>query len=346
MDINKLNSPPLLWANNLRALSIFAVVLLHVASEFVSNIDGQDILYGSRSWWAGNIYASVSMWCIPLFVMISGYFLLNTSEPHRLFYKKRLQRIGIPLLFWSVFYSIWLLLKHSMNGDISSAYFTVAKGWALGEPYYHLWYLFMIPFLYLITPVLRVIITAITQKEMLVVICLCFALAMLAALSDIVLLYFNLNAKVSLFTNEFLSYIGYFCLGGYIAKYSVSVNIKACLLLFCIAILITITGSYFITHLYFYSYLSINIVLASIALFFIIKHYANKNLKLENIAKVSFGIYLIHPLFIKAFQTVQPWLLNWIDVSVYIPLVASCTLLLSYLTAISISKIRWLARCI
>ncbi|WP_119005689.1 acyltransferase, partial [Vibrio ezurae] len=289
-----------LWADNLRALSVIAVVLLHVASEFVSDIDVHNPLYGSANWWSGNIYISATLWCIPLFVMISGYFLLNKNESHRCFFKKRCRRILSPLLFWSVFYSLWVILKHALNDDLSSAYFTVAKGWVLGEPYYHLWYLFMIPFLYLITPALRIICHSVTQQELRLLICLCFALAMLSAVSDIVLLYFNLNAKISLFTHEFLNYIGYFCLGGYIGRYKITINSTWATVALMTGVITTIVGSYFISHLYFYSYLSVNVVLASTALFFLIKQHLNRDLKLSQLATYSFGIYLIHPLFIKS----------------------------------------------
>ncbi|MCK6264398.1 acyltransferase family protein [Vibrio sp. ZSDE26] len=335
-----------MWANNLRVFSVFAVVLLHVASDFVSDIDVTNPIFGSRSWWAGNVYASLTMWCIPLFIMISGYFLLNKEEPNTVFFKKRVKKILIPLIFWSLFYSLWVLLKYYLKGDVSSAFFTVARGWALGEPYYHLWYLFMIPFLYLVTPLIRIIIHSITQKEMLAFIVVCFGLAMLSAMTNVVLTYFELSAKVSLFTNDFLSYLGYFCLGGYIAKYNIKANTSWCFIALISSLLITVTGSYFITHLYFYSYLSINIVVASVALFFIIKEYADKDVKLERFTAFSFGIYLIHPLFIKSIELFEEWLLAWVDVYLYIPFVALVVFTLSYLTAFLMSKVKYLNRCI
>ncbi|HCI5633973.1 TPA: acyltransferase family protein, partial [Klebsiella variicola subsp. variicola] len=96
-----------MWANNLRVFSAFAVVMLHVAAGFVGGIELSDLNYGNREWWAGNIYDSVTRWCVPLFVMISGYFLLNKDEPTSVFFKKRLNKILIPLIFWSVFFSFW-----------------------------------------------------------------------------------------------------------------------------------------------------------------------------------------------------------------------------------------------
>ncbi|WP_261817574.1 acyltransferase [Vibrio gallicus] len=345
--MNKSNQTRLLWADNLRVLAVLAVITLHVASDFISDIDINSSTYGAREWWAGNLYASLTLWCIPLFIILSGYLLLNKRESNTEFFKKRLRKILIPLIFWSLFYSLWLLLKHHLRGDLSSAYFTVAKGWALGEPYYHLWYLFMIPFLYLVTPLLRVIVRSITQTELALFTSVCFALAALSALTNVILLYFELSAKVSLFTNDFLSYLGYFCLGGYVARYGVKTHDKWCAVIIASTFIITLFGSYYLTHLYFYSYLSLNIIALSICLFFILKKHANIDIKLHRFANLSFGIYLIHPLFIKLISTYcDTWLRQLFDIYLYIPIVACFTFALSYLTALGMSKIRYLKLCI
>ncbi|OED84781.1 acyltransferase [Vibrio breoganii] len=345
--MNNSNETSLFWADNLRVFAVFAVIVLHVASDFISGIDFTSPVYGSREWWAGNLYASLTLWCIPLFITLSGYLLLDKQESNKEFFKKRIRKILTPMIFWSLFYSLWVLLKHHLKGDVSTAYFTVAKGWALGEPYYHLWYLFMIPFLYLVAPILRVILRSISQKEFLLFTVVCFALAALSALTNVVLLYFELSAKVSLFTNDFLSYLGYFCLGGYVAKYGFKANDKWCVAIIIASLAVTLFGSYYLTHLYFYSYLSLNIIALSLALFFTLKKHASANLRLHHFAGLSFGIYLIHPLFIKLIASyADEWLLSLFDIYLYIPIVACMTFALSYLTALGMSKTRFLNRCI
>jgi len=57
-----------------------------------------------------NIYNSLSKPSVPLFVMLTGALLLmpeKVGEPLSVFFKKRLNRIGLPFLFWGVVYFAW-----------------------------------------------------------------------------------------------------------------------------------------------------------------------------------------------------------------------------------------------
>lgn len=336
-----------MWANNLKFFAAFAVVTLHVAAVFVGGVEISDPLYGNYEWWAGNIYDSLTRWCVPIFVMMSGYFLLNKEEPIQVFFRKRLNKILIPLVFWSLFFSFWAVLKFGVKGELSDAPINIVKSWVLGAPYFHLWYLFMIPFLYLITPAIRIIFNNLSKNETLLFVLFCLSLAILNQLSESVLSYFGLSAKNPLFTNGFLSYIGYFCLGGYFSKYEPRDRSSFALAALIVAWVVTVFGSYFFTYAYFYSYLSINTVIASIAFFLLIKWNFNKDFKLSAISKLSFGVYLIHPIFLEAiFYVGKDWLLSRLDVYMYIPLVSFIVFCFSCLSAFVMSKTRFLYKCI
>ncbi len=337
----------ILWADNLRVFAVFAVILLHVAEGFVGGITPSDPMYGSYTWWAGNIYDSITRWCVPLFVMISGYFLLNTDDANKLFFRKRLHRILIPLLFWSVFFSFWLILKSYAKGDLETVHLTIIEGWISGAPFYHLWYLFMIPFLYLVTPILRVFHHSASRDELSFFILVSFSLAMISAFAEKVLIHFHLTNGFMLFSNKFLLYLGYYALGGYIGKYNPKTSNTKCLAILMISLLITIFGSYFFTYSYFYSYLSINTVFASIALFFLIKSSLDKDLRIGYFAAFSFGIYLIHPVFLDLITFFgKDQFLDKLDVYIYIPVVSFIVFILSYIGVFIMSKIKFLNKCI
>lgn len=336
-----------MWANNLKVFAVFAVITLHVAAGFVGGISLTDTEYGNHNWWAGNIYDSITRWCVPLFVMISGYFLLNKEEPLSIFINKRMSKLLIPLVFWSLFFTLWIILKGTIKGELSETPKTIAIAWLMGRPYYHLWFVYMIPFLYLSTPALRVILKKFSRNEALFFIIFCFSLAILNTLFTNTLSFFELNSKFSLFTNSFLSYIGYFCLGGYIAKYNIKIKTNTALFSLLLAWLITIFGSYFFTYSYFYSYLSINTVIASIALFLLIKKFFDKNLKLDSFAKLNFGIYLVHPVFLDAFNFLgKDRLLDNMSAYIYIPLVSVFVFLCSYGAVFFMSKLKFFNRCV
>lgn len=71
------------------------------------------MILGTEYWWISNVYDSISRWGVPVFVMVSGALLLDTSKQEGIltFYKKRLSKIFIPIIFWTAFYLFWFFLK-------------------------------------------------------------------------------------------------------------------------------------------------------------------------------------------------------------------------------------------
>lgn len=146
---------------NIRIFSILAVIILHTSSVYVENGIANSSF--DMNWWISDAFDSVTRWCVPVFVIISGYLLLGKNESVSIFFKKRASKILIPLIFWSLFYTLYsvLLMIHS-NHHLKIK--EIIYPFIVGKPYYHLWFVFMIPFLYLITPLLRECMDKISQK--------------------------------------------------------------------------------------------------------------------------------------------------------------------------------------
>ena len=87
--------------------------------------------------------------------MISGALLLDPERPQDArFYSRRVARICAPLLFWTLFYLLWrTALDWIDDGRLDLSFWP--RKLAHGEPYYHLWYLYMIVGLYLFAPLVR-----------------------------------------------------------------------------------------------------------------------------------------------------------------------------------------------
>jgi surface polysaccharide O-acyltransferase-like enzyme len=88
---NKLN-----YIHTMRLLAIIAVVAQHISEPFMifGNME-------SFSWWHYCALNAFCRWDVPIFVMISGALLLEQAgrnESVKIFFKKRLRRVGIPLL--------------------------------------------------------------------------------------------------------------------------------------------------------------------------------------------------------------------------------------------------------
>ena len=96
------NEKSVLYADTLKILAIIAVITIHVSGNSVI------LPVSSSGWWAANFYHSLSQWAVPVFVMLSGAFLLGkTDEPLKLFFKKRIKKVVIPYIVWLIIYFLW-----------------------------------------------------------------------------------------------------------------------------------------------------------------------------------------------------------------------------------------------
>lgn len=137
-----------------RIVAVLGVIAIHTWSV------GYDLELGSTGWWTANILVSASRWAVPVFVMISGGLLLGKSEPAAAFYRKRLLRVGIPVVFWITAYFVFraTFLEERLTAD------TVIRDVALARPFTHLYFLYIIVGLYVATPLLRYFTTQTSRR--------------------------------------------------------------------------------------------------------------------------------------------------------------------------------------
>ena len=95
------------YIDMIRAYATFLVVFSHVFAPLVwaYNTTSEPV------WLVMNVCDALIRPCVPLFVMISGALLLNPSreESISLFLKKRLTKILVPLILWSLIYELILI---------------------------------------------------------------------------------------------------------------------------------------------------------------------------------------------------------------------------------------------
>ncbi len=338
----------MLWTDNLKVVAIFVVIIAHVSSQFISGIESSHESHGSFGWWSGIIYDRLSRWCVPVFIMISGFFLLNKQEDNNIFFKKRIQKILLPLIFWTCFFSLWFALQGLYSGMyILNIIKSIIISWAVGQPYYHLWFLFMLPFLYIITPFLRCLLHNMQQKELLFFIVFCFFLATMSTLAQTFLPILKFTTGHIFFTNTFLSYVGYYFLGGYIQKFSIKGNTSLCFFVFLSSALCSVLGSFFMGQKYFLELLNITNTGMSISIFFLFKNMINVNLKWGNLSKCTFGIYLIHPIFLDiSKKLITKDMLEQIPPTIYIPFASFVIFFLSYALVQLFNKNKYLSKVV
>ncbi|WP_017591318.1 acyltransferase [Nocardiopsis potens] len=142
--------PSTAWIDFARVCAMGAVVLVHAVAPLVT-ASHTDL--GTAPWWAANTLDAAARWCVPVFVMISGALLLAPKpEAPREFYRKRWARIGLPLVAWTAAYLLWEVWRNGMDAE------TAWRQAASGAPSVHLYFLYVIAGLYLLTPFLRTVV--------------------------------------------------------------------------------------------------------------------------------------------------------------------------------------------
>ena len=96
-DLNMQRNERIGWVDLLRVLSCFMVVFAHCCDPFVAQFD-QDRASFLTGVFAGSLVRS----SVPLFVMMTGVLLLPVQTGMTDFYRKRIGRIIVPLIFWSI----------------------------------------------------------------------------------------------------------------------------------------------------------------------------------------------------------------------------------------------------
>lgn len=127
------------YISNLRNIATFAVILLHVTAPFVLQFNKISF----ASWQLANLLDSMLRFGVPVFVMISGAVLLDRSEPLSTFLSKRLKRVVLPFLFWSLVYFIFVYAGSFQKFSTLQLLQTLMNKLLKGT-YYHLWYVYMI----------------------------------------------------------------------------------------------------------------------------------------------------------------------------------------------------------
>lgn len=294
----------------IRTIAIFLVVLLHSSNETL-----QLSSVSETYWWTAVIYKTISLSCVPLFVMLSGSLLLQPTkleEPIRVFLKKRLSRIGLAFVFWTIIYTIWsfYLSQQPLTWPnlVQATLFGVFSG-----SYYHFWFLYLIIGLYLVTPILRAILANGNWNVLRYLIILWFLAVAIIPIIQLVGFY-------TFYTLVFLiiGWIGYFALGVYLQHVKIHTVILYGVLIS--SFIWTIFGvwlmnyplAYMGNNNFFFDYLTANVILGSIALFMILmrirpfdwpgKNHSTISKIIQVIGQNTLPIFLLHVIILESLQ--------------------------------------------
>lgn len=292
----------------LRILSAFAVVLLHVTSEYTNSLK-----VGSVDFNIAVLLNSLTRFAVPMFVMISGELFLNPDKeiPVKKIWVHNILRLAIIYFIWSFGYYIFQSC-YFWNFDF---YRQGIVRTAVGIVYAttHFWYIGMIIGLYVLTPVLRSWLKHADEKNVRYFVDM-FFIFQIARTTLTLLINKSLVYEVSEITRitELTGYLGYYVLGFYLSKYEMKKPVKIFIFVctpiglvanFLISVLFSKAAGEYTPGIY--DSFGIFTFYLTITLYLLIK----KNVKsfngqevFVNLSKDTLGIYLAHIMVMQVLQ--------------------------------------------
>src|SRR5260221_5346526 len=190
----------LIWADIVRILAVYFIVVLHVAST--PNLSQTNFLY--------SMGITLADTCVPLLVMLSGALLLGKHESYQTFLRKRVSRVVIPWITWTaIFTAIVIYFQATIS------FITIVHIFRLiFIPFF--WFIVLVCSLYTITPALRIFTQAAKIKDIFIVILLWYiALSLLPNIRDTQAFPLHVGDNI---VQLVVNFIGYFLLGYFITR--------------------------------------------------------------------------------------------------------------------------------
>ncbi len=343
------------YADLLRVFATIAVIVLHLAGSQMGQV-----AVASQSWRVFNLYDGLVRWCVPVFVMLSGMFLLEEGKslPLSKLLLHNCLRILICLVFWGGVYAV--VEYAAAGGRLTLAGFGNALLSALrGNTHYHLWFLYMILGLYLATPILRAFCRGAGRSDYHWFFLLCFLFA--SVLPVAFQLWPNATAVLRVWYERLdiqlvMGYVGYYVAGYYLKNYTIGRLTEAVIyVLGVLGAIVTVWGTAVLSGRAgglvdtLYGYFSPNVCAFSVAVVVLFRYVLgvseerSRRQRLGGVAQISFGIYLVHDLFIMILRSLGITTLSFAPVA-SVPVLTAVVFLCSFAVAWLLSKIPFVGR--
>jgi surface polysaccharide O-acyltransferase-like enzyme len=287
---------------------MFAVVVVHVYAPVVTTVHSE---FGSASWWAANAIDSSMRWCVPVFIMISGALLLRPrTEALRRFFTKRFSRIGVPLALWTVVYLAWEVHRKGIGTE------DAVRDVLSGAPSLHLYFLFVLAGLYVLTPFLRDLVQHTTTRRL-----WCFAALMTAiGMADQAISAFDGVGEPNAVT-RFLPFVGYYVFGYLLVRTRPGrAGLWGAAAVFVLSVAATFAGAGLLgiadggwgdASDYLYDYLSPTVLAMSGAAFLLLRAAGDRLFGatgtprwIARLSGLSFGVFLVHVILLYTLRDV------------------------------------------
>lgn len=333
------------FLDRLRVLATCAVVMLHTVTGVMDHTDMGAYPLEKKGFL---VVLDLVCWCVPVFLLISGYLFLNPDR--KLTFGKMLtkycRRIVLALFGFGVPYACLeqIAVERCFRWDmVGKSFLMVLRG----ESWSHLWYLYLILILYLLTPVVRRLLAFLPG---LVIYMLLAVLFIGSSLLPYLLKLTGLE-NIPVLPDWGIYFFYYICGGLFRHRMRRSSNLLFMAAILAAAMVISrLPGNYTVQMAYNYPFT----VILSLLLFAGVNTaclasdpvHRKSDIFWKQAAKLSFTVYLVHPLFLNiAYKFLHITPLSFF-VGISLPFFWGTTLLLSVGTAWLLFKIPFLRRYI
>lgn len=246
---------------------------------------------------------------LPVFFMLSGYYLLNRADENlKSFYKRRLTSILIPFFVYSLIHFYVMNYVNTTSQGIG-VYFTKIFTSSI-DLSVHFWFVYAMVGLYIISPAIKYITNKIPKEDsvnVIIVICIIFYYSLYSySASQSFSSYHHLIPVQGIDT-----WVLYFVIGGLLKR--VDVNKRYLLIALPVIILVNVIAVYFSTNRFGFNISpydsGFNMLLACsvFVLAFSKIRINNEGLfcaLIERIAPLTYGIYLVHIFVFKSIEKI------------------------------------------
>lgn len=327
------------FIDRLRVAATCAVVLLHTITGIMDITD----MSGYPAEKTGFlVLLDLITWCVPVFVLISGYLFLNPAREISFgkMIQKYCRRILLALLVFGIPYAFieMVLTERSVQlGMFKKALWMVCTG----NTWSHMWYLYMILLLYVMTPVLKKLLSVMPDV-------LIYAVLTFVLLGSSIFPFLN-NVwgadRLPRLPDGGIYFFYYIC--GYLfarekrdlagwKKISRFLLLTGAILVFAGMAASRLVGDYDVRMAYNYPFT----VVAALLLFLLFRgwesYFQTKNpLHWKRAGELCFAVYLIHPIFLNLLYKGMHFELLKYPLRLYLP----CVFLMVLLCSAALSRI-------
>ncbi len=197
----------------LRVLAILSVIAIHINA-----ITRDAVISTNKIYYIFLTFMdSLTRAGVPLFFILTGFFIFDKKEYYRTFIIRKLPKLIIPFVLISFAYYIYNIIDNHTTFN----FLTFLQDFSNNKICYHLWYMYHIIIIYLFIPYEKKMLDNIEKKDLLRLIVTVFTIGNFFVLLQRLSKRFDFPSFGALALPDLIIYNNYVLLGSYLRKYDI-----------------------------------------------------------------------------------------------------------------------------